>query len=909
MAQKFAELKAAFTERFRRNPQGNNSGVGKRARSRSLARHISDSALVDLRDNLDLDLQPTTVSSPALTRSVTTGKDCSSIWDLPVTIPPAVTLVPPTPSVTAGLNAITTMATTASSVSTTVVYSSSTRSSTGQHQPVSHTVGEPNAYDASQSLFSQDRERAGEPIEITETTEAGEAQNRECDNHSKSRSLTSSKRLDLDLGTTNTQEVSDATLRAISDTTCEFCEKFVCTCTEQMDMYDKTDCTFEDTVETIDDGNQSNASIANRSSFCVIDGTDSSGTTSEHKTRRSTRSSSTKRTGLSNLVQRLDRASSTAPVRGSKVTKAKTPKLSKSTKIGTKTSTPKAQRITKKNMGTCNSKEESNAEHESSATELMDTIPARMSIKRKSTTDETDETESAVTAPVTRGLLEPETDPSNPRSAKTPKVVDGGELQKSDVTKQSAESASNAPTTKTTKTTKITAKVTPDDDPSKYTTQDIMEELGAIRRQIAAVDERTKVLPSLHTSVCELEVYCTKSETRLKAVEGNAARCASDVASLKRHYAHQETNVKSLTTVVKDVHQTTKHLLGGFKGCQQSHDKLVDKIGNLEARLRDCEHGAGAWNKEEIQRQVEDELRHRNWAAEADTLTRGEVEQMISSALQHGVASAPPKPFSVENTLVCTNFPVLDGESDETLQEDWAEIFHSVLRVKNIEIVRCRRFHYQNEDRPGVVKIEVRGPEEKTVILETKDRLRGCNTPSISRLYLRGAKTPDELRSDHNMKTLIGEMGLEERVQVNVNGYISTRDQPRGAYTRGRSASRGQGPRGPAGSSRQNMFRRSAADHQEPHRPTIFSQRGSSRGRPPMSRNPRPTGAYHPTESHEAPVRPGRGSYSAAVKGRSHTGRHGSSRYQEYFHHDGSQLEESVHNYEEYDNRPGYYNY
>ncbi len=210
-----------------------------------------------------------------------------------------------------------------------------------------------------------------------------------------------------------------------------------------------------------------------------------------------------------------------------------------------------------------------------------------------------------------------------------------------------------------------------------------------------------------------------------------------------------------------------------IKALQDSQSKSEKAISDIEGTVGNHER----WlNTQETRLQVLDAT----------------VNDLVVESNVQGTGVITEYPYS--RTVVAENVPYEDGEDVEWKAKG---IIHNFLQLRDINIVRVKR-QGLNEERLGVVKIELPSKQAVDSVLRNKTKLRQHESPSVKGIYLRQSQ-PDEIRqARRNTNILLKHCDPEGVFRMNARGDIVRRssDNNRGSFNgrgRGRRGGRGRG--------------------------------------------------------------------------------------------------------------------
>ena len=126
--------------------------------------------------------------------------------------------------------------------------------------------------------------------------------------------------------------------------------------------------------------------------------------------------------------------------------------------------------------------------------------------------------------------------------------------------------------------------------------------------------------------------------------------------------------------------------------------------------------------------------------------------------------------WPIDETVVCTNFPIFDGEDEESLTPLLAKITANELGLDPSIITKVKRFPNARGYRDGIVKLRLVDRESKVEFLRRKYRLRHNRDPVISSLYFRSSCTPEQLSTGASLRAIVRASGLQDVLQVSDAG-------------------------------------------------------------------------------------------------------------------------------------------
>jgi TolA-binding protein len=138
--------------------------------------------------------------------------------------------------------------------------------------------------------------------------------------------------------------------------------------------------------------------------------------------------------------------------------------------------------------------------------------------------------------------------------------------------------------------------------------------------------------------------------------------------------------------------------------------------------------------------------------------------------------------FDPETTIVAINYPKSGNETNETLVQEFQNLFRETMKCKG-KILGVKRVG-DTGGRNGVLKIQMATVEEKIQILREKYTLK--NSRNYSNLYLRSSQPHAQRVMDRNFRTIIDNFpnfpfrmnGSGELIPNNIPGYPRTLDHP-----------------------------------------------------------------------------------------------------------------------------------
>ena len=129
--------------------------------------------------------------------------------------------------------------------------------------------------------------------------------------------------------------------------------------------------------------------------------------------------------------------------------------------------------------------------------------------------------------------------------------------------------------------------------------------------------------------------------------------------------------------------------------------------------------------------------------------------------------------FNYDDTVIALNVPTT---ADCSLDYTVGRLIREGLGIHNIQAVKTKRLESRN-NKPGLVKIQLRNLEEKKKILLAKANLQHSET--FSRVYLRSSKSHAERTAEMNFRTLLNSIPNGNKFRLTANGKLVAKDDPR----------------------------------------------------------------------------------------------------------------------------------
>ena len=150
--------------------------------------------------------------------------------------------------------------------------------------------------------------------------------------------------------------------------------------------------------------------------------------------------------------------------------------------------------------------------------------------------------------------------------------------------------------------------------------------------------------------------------------------------------------------------------------------------------------------------------------------------------------------FDPDSTLIAQGIPVT---ADQDILEEAKKLVHDVLNEPDVQVARAIRLPSRN-DKPGIVKIQVKDTDTKVRVLRKKSLLG--ETEGYKNIYLRSSKSHVERLLELNILKLLNEIpNGRQRYRLTANGRLIEKTQNAGGEPNGRGDVGGRGGRGGAG--------------------------------------------------------------------------------------------------------------
>ncbi len=267
--------------------------------------------------------------------------------------------------------------------------------------------------------------------------------------------------------------------------------------------------------------------------------------------------------------------------------------------------------------------------------------------------------------------------------------------------------------------------------------------------------------------------------------------------------------LKTLSTDMKEVKEGQGKILSELDVIRKDHKDLSDKLEKQSNDIKALQDYQSTSEKaiSDIEGTVGN---HERWLNSQETRLQvldATVNDLVVESNVQGTGVITEYPYS--RTIVAENVPYEDGENVEWKAKG---IIHNFLQLRDINIVRVKR-QGLNEERLGVVKIELPSKQSVDDVLRNKKKLRQHDDPNVNGIYLRQSQ-PDEIRqARRNTNILLKHCDPEGLFRMNARGDIvrQSYDNNRGGYSgrgRGRGGRSRGGPRGRgSGHARRHGFR------------------------------------------------------------------------------------------------------
>jgi hypothetical protein len=122
--------------------------------------------------------------------------------------------------------------------------------------------------------------------------------------------------------------------------------------------------------------------------------------------------------------------------------------------------------------------------------------------------------------------------------------------------------------------------------------------------------------------------------------------------------------------------------------------------------------------------------------------------------------------FDVETTIVAQGVPVTPGHDPFRQAED---LVYNGIGTQGVSVVRAKRLSTRN-NKPGLMKIEVRSLDEKIRILRDKKKLANHNV--YGRVFVRSSKSHAERLMEANLWLLLQQLPQGHQLRVAGSGKL-----------------------------------------------------------------------------------------------------------------------------------------
>lgn len=223
-----------------------------------------------------------------------------------------------------------------------------------------------------------------------------------------------------------------------------------------------------------------------------------------------------------------------------------------------------------------------------------------------------------------------------------------------------------------------------------------------------------------------------------------------------------------------------------FQAKTESNEDSVEKVlDNFNKRLEQLERKRTVTaeesvkleqlpSKAEIKAYIKEQI-----AEYKDKKDEEQMEQMIVDKLREQVQQQGPHQdvnadWSEHNTIVCTNYPWKEEDTDETVRSDMEELLQEELEMPELGVTKVMRMTPRKTGE-GVVKVQLENPEQLQQVLEKKKMLKDSADEDRAALHFRKMKTKAQLQSDRNFKTILYHTGISKNVMLLESGDVVTR--------------------------------------------------------------------------------------------------------------------------------------
>ena len=181
-----------------------------------------------------------------------------------------------------------------------------------------------------------------------------------------------------------------------------------------------------------------------------------------------------------------------------------------------------------------------------------------------------------------------------------------------------------------------------------------------------------------------------------------------------------------------------------------------------------------------------------------DVTTLREDMDVVSSQVE-SLASLE-SPFPPSTSIILSNFPKPDGESDESLLDAVDVMISSGLNLDEIDVKAVERTQprtyadavngEETAERPGVVKVRLASVEQKIRCLRKKKDLK--QKPAYKAVYMRGCEDHASRLVRLNMDTLLEHMEMRDKFTYTGSGRLVKKDSEDDNRRHTRSRTSGQ---------------------------------------------------------------------------------------------------------------------
>jgi hypothetical protein len=122
--------------------------------------------------------------------------------------------------------------------------------------------------------------------------------------------------------------------------------------------------------------------------------------------------------------------------------------------------------------------------------------------------------------------------------------------------------------------------------------------------------------------------------------------------------------------------------------------------------------------------------------------------------------------FNYDDTIIVNNLP---QKNNENLDHEVDCLLRQGLSLSNVDVVKTKRLN-SNNNKPGLVKVQLRDLEEKRRVLQAKFHLKDSDT--YGRVHICSSKPYAERVAEMNMKTLLNALPIGKEFRISANGKL-----------------------------------------------------------------------------------------------------------------------------------------